>query len=238
MNSVADWYLFGEHNGAFRHFVAFQESLEHHAAAQKEYGDFIVQKADAFLKWSAWASPFDARDFNALFAHNLRELYTKKLPNNCVWGFKEIRYTATEALIFGQLFDTSHIVILQRKFEDFCWSWCTANFRQEELSVDLARQLVLLYLGFYQQLKIASAIAKKPFFWISYEEICASPLSFIDSIAAEFEWKITLQDQENVSLASRQVVDYVSDSVKASSRTLFSEFVKRATDLYAAGGGG
>src|ERR1700728_3125148 len=151
VNSVAGWYLFGEHNGAFRHFAEVKENLKLNAAAQKKYGDAIVQRANAFLEWSAWASPFDARDLNVIFAHNLRVLYTKKLPDNSLWGFKEIRYTATDALAFSELFETHCIVILRRKFEDFCRSWCIANFREEELSIDLARQLVLLYLGYYEQ---------------------------------------------------------------------------------------
>lgn len=234
INSVKGWYLFGEHNGAFKHLVEVQKSLDMHAPAQKRYGDLIVQKTEGYLGWSAWASPYDVNDFNAMFGRTLRELYTKRLPDNCIWGFKEIRYTALEAIVFSELFENSRIIVLQRNFEDFCRSWCVVNLEGRELSPSRARQLVLLYLGFYEQLKIASSIAEKPFLSVSYEAICANPQHLIDLVAGEFNWTTTAEDRSNVDATSRQLADYISETTKLRGAPLFAEFVKLATELYLA----
>jgi hypothetical protein len=233
INSVKDWYMFGEHSGAFKHLVEFRDSLDERSAEQRKYGDMIVQRTEAFLgKWSAWALPFDADDVNPALGRMLRELYTKRLPDRCLWGFKEIRYTAREALVFSELFENACIIVLRRDFTDYCKSWCMANFRERAPSPWHARQLVLSYLGFYEQLQVASAIAEKPFRSISYEHICSDPQSLIDLIAAEFDWPITPEDRDNVFSTSRRIVDYISEEAKLSEGPAFVEFVTYATGLY------
>jgi glycosyltransferase involved in cell wall biosynthesis len=235
INSVDGWYLFGEHQGAFRHFVEFQETLDYHAPSQKQYGDMIVERTEGFLgKWSAWASPFDGNDFNAVFAENLRELYTKRLPDHCVWGFKEIRYTARDAVAFSELFEEPCVIVLKRKFEDFCRSWCVVNLQGRKPNAYRARQLVLHYLGFYEQLRIASAVVRKQFLSVSYEEICANPQGLVDLVAGQFGWTLTAEDRKRVDQTSRQTVDYISEEAKRSGAHLFADFVKLAGELFLA----
>jgi hypothetical protein len=231
INAVDGWYLFGEHAGAFSHLVDVRELLETRAATQKKYGDMIVDKAEGLSgEWSAWASPFSGADLHRVFAQALQELYATRLPDRCVWGFKEVRYSARDAIIFSEIFERPCIVILRRNFADFCRSYCLANLEEIDLSAFRARQLVLHYVSFFSQLETASAIAKAPFLPISYEEICAAPQRLIDLVAGHFGWQVTPDDRANVERAAQHVIDYVPSSRKTNS--ICDEFVAFATDLY------
>jgi hypothetical protein len=235
INAVDGWYMFGEHNGAFRHFVELHDALDMHAAAQRCIGNMIVEKADNLpQQWSAWASPFTSRDTRPLFAQQIRELYTKKLPDHCIWGFKEIRYTAKDALVFQDYFKDTFIIVLQRAFEDFCKSWCIVNLQGVDPEPLRARQLVLFYLGFYGQMRVASALAEQPFQFVSYEEMCARPQTLIDTIADRFGWPVSAADRGRAEETLGHQADYVSEETKRLGTVRFADFVNLATELYTA----
>lgn len=235
MNAVDGWYVFGEHSGAFRHFIEVQDALDVHASTQKRIGNLIVEKADDRLQqFSAWASPFDSHDVRRLFAQNLLDLYTSRLPDHCLWGFKEIRYTASDTLLFYDYFKEALIVVLQRNFVDFCKSWCIVNLQGLAPEPLRARWLVLFYLGFYEQMRIASALSERPFQFVSYEEMCADPHILIGGVADRFGWPVSAADRERVEETLRHRADYVSDAAKRQGAAAFADFVKLATEFYTA----
>lgn len=114
--------IWGEHGGMLKGITdavrgSTQEFVVKNLKSGVRVSEGVIGELSDKETFSPWVSPFEAHEISDALRATMLDLFTRKLPKDVRWGFKEIRYGALELRTMMELFPEAHLVILARGIE-------------------------------------------------------------------------------------------------------------------------
>ena len=220
LNAIDGIYVFGEHGAAIREFRHVVDAFAKNKAVQLHHGQRITKKDGTDSRFIAWASPFRDDDLLVEFGGMLNRLYTRDLPSEQLkaWGIKEIRYSPEDVIFLNKIWPSAKFIFLLRGLEAQFLSHVVAFHKSFSLPDEYIREFILRHKAFSSATRMFGDAALFESLTLSYEEITAEPLIFIERIV-EFLGVTSIQlDHKRLLGIFNEQVDFVSDRFKKDKR--------------------
>ena len=127
LNVHPDITIWGEHGGFLHGFfqsygVTLDPNVQANLADGFEHRGAVIGELSDKATFKPWVSPFRTEDLAEAVRDLTTGLFTKGLPANVRWGFKEIRYHARDMAVLMDLYPESHMIVLARDIPGYAMS--------------------------------------------------------------------------------------------------------------------
>ncbi len=137
--------IWGEHDGALRSLLDDRENPAPYAGlsdgARTDIDNGYAKRASVIgalddpSAFEPWVSPFNAAQLDAAMQHlttaGITELFTRDLPEEVRWGFKETRYAGSVVRGLATAYPEAHFVLVTRAFLPWASSLVRAPWRRD-----------------------------------------------------------------------------------------------------------
>jgi len=131
MNTNQDTLIWGEHAGILTPLMNATKAVSRSEwiPEQVPRGEWLLQKDRPLNeeRWTAWDGSFSREGFHKHMKQFIDDLFSKDVPDNVRWGFKEIRYSSLDVMDFMiKIYPQAQFIFLLRNPIDSCISFAGA----------------------------------------------------------------------------------------------------------------
>ena len=134
LNTHPDVTIWGEHMGILtelrRAMAVAASSARNLSGGYAQRSNLIGKLVDA-EPFSPHINPFDADVLRTAVHDFIVRLFAEALPEDTIWGFKEVRYFADDLEFFAALFPSARFIVLAREPSEQISSYLRAPWRKK-----------------------------------------------------------------------------------------------------------